>query len=160
VSHPALGLPPLDESAGFPAAAARLRDAHGPIGLRAVEAATQADPTLGERLGEIGLRRFLRDTEAWTDKIATCVGANDPSPMRQWAESITAPYRRRRVSMDDLTRLAEGFRAAVRSVLGPEEQAVADVALDSAIEVFRWHRRIAGDARRRNKLLQFIYKGA
>jgi len=45
-------------------------------------------------------------------------------------------------------------------VLGPEEQAPANDALDAAIEVFRWHRRLAGDARKRNKILEFIYKGA
>jgi hypothetical protein len=31
--------------------------------------------------------------------------------------------------------------------------------LDEAIAVYRWHRRIAGDARKRNALLQLIYKG-
>ena len=33
-------------------------------------------------------------------------------------------------------------------------------AIDAAIAVFKWNRRIAGDARKRNKLLQFLYKGA
>ena len=28
------------------------------------------------------------------------------------------------------------------------------------IDRFKWHRRIAGDARKRNRLLQAIYKGA
>jgi hypothetical protein len=28
------------------------------------------------------------------------------------------------------------------------------------IDRFRWHRRIAGDARKRNRLLAAIYKGA
>lgn len=160
VSHPNLGLPPLDEAAGFPAAADRLRSARAEIGTRALEATTRADPTLGERLGEIGLRQLLRDTEIWVDRIALCVASADPTPMRAWAEQITAPYRRRRVSMDDLTHLAEGFRAAVRSTLGPVEQVPADAALDAAIDVFRWHRRLAGDARKRNRLLQAIYKGA
>ena len=62
--------------------------------------------------------------------------------------------------MDDLTRFAEGFRAALQAVLGPVEQASANAALDAAIEVFRWHRRLAGDARRRNRILLAIYKGA
>ena len=35
----------------------------------------------------------------------------------------------------------------------------AGVALDEAIKVYRWHRRLAGDARKRNALLQLIYKG-
>ena len=160
MSHPNLGLPPLDLDAGFPVAAERLRAARPSIGPRAMEAVTKADPAIRDRLGEIGLRQLLRDTETWIDQIAVCVAANDPTPMRNWAEKITAPYRRRRVSMDDLTLLAEGLRAAVRSVLGPQEQAAADAALDSTIVVLRWHRRLAGDARKRNKLLQFIYKGA
>jgi len=35
-----------------------------------------------------------------------------------------------------------------------------DTTIDAMIEVFRWNRRIAGDARKRNRLLQAIYKGA
>ena len=35
----------------------------------------------------------------------------------------------------------------------------ADAALDAAIEVFRFHRRLAGDARKRNPILAAIYKG-
>jgi hypothetical protein len=45
-------------------------------------------------------------------------------------------------------------------VLDPREQATANAALDTAIKVFRWHRRLAGDARKRNRILQAIYKGA
>jgi hypothetical protein len=35
----------------------------------------------------------------------------------------------------------------------------ADAALDAAIEVYRWHRRLAGDARKKNAFLQLLYKG-
>ncbi|MHB8460652.1 MAG: hypothetical protein ACYDAK_05625 [Candidatus Limnocylindrales bacterium] len=160
MSHPNLGLPPLDERAGSPAGAARLRAATSEVGVRVIEAATSADPTLRERLGEVGLRQLLRDTGIWTDRIALCVAADDPTPMRTFAEQIAPPYRRRRVSMDDLTTLAEAFRAVVRAILTPTEQTTADTALDAAIEVFRWHRRIAGDARKRSRILQAIYKGA
>jgi len=160
VSHPSLGLPPLDETAGFPTAAARLRDASGRIGLRALEATVDADPSLPDRLGETGMRWLLRDTEIWTDRLAFCVATAQSSPMREFAEMIAPVYRRRRVPMDDLVGMAEGFRSSSRAVLGPEEQVPANAALDSAIEVFRWHRRLAGDARRRNKILAFIYKGA
>ena len=38
--------------------------------------------------------------------------------------------------------------------------AALDAAIDAAIAVFKWHRRLAGDARKRNPLLAFIYKGA
>jgi hypothetical protein len=37
---------------------------------------------------------------------------------------------------------------------------LVDGAVDAMIDRFRWHRRIAGDARRRNRLLAAIYKGA
>jgi hypothetical protein len=160
VSHPNLGLPPTDARAGYPDAARSLRAANAAVGLRALEAAVEADPTIRERLGDLGLRQLLRDTEIWVDRIAMAVGAGDPSILASWAEQIVAPYRRRRVSMDDLTLLADGFRASVRSVVGPQAQPAADAGLDAAIAVFRWHRRLAGDARKRNKLLQFIYKGA
>ena len=160
MSHPSLGLPPLDETAGFPRAAARMRASTATIGLRALETAVTDDPTMKERLGETRLRYLLRDTEIWTDRLALCVAAADPTPMRTFAEHIVPPNRRRRISMDDLVRLAEGYRASTRSVLGPAEQVPANAALDAAIEVFRWHRRIAGDARKRNKILEFIYKGA
>ena len=37
--------------------------------------------------------------------------------------------------------------------------AAADAPIDEAIAQFKWHRRLAGDARKRNAFLQFIYKG-
>jgi hypothetical protein len=69
-------------------------------------------------------------------------------------------YRRRRVPIDDLINLHEGFRVALPAVLSPEERPLAERAIDAAIESFRWNRRIAGDARRRNPILDAIYKGA
>ena len=77
-----------------------------------------------------------------------------------WADWCAPLYRRRRVPMDDLISVSEGLRGAVRSFLGPDEMAIADEAIDRAIRVFRWNRRIAGDARKRNRLLAAIYKGA
>jgi hypothetical protein len=62
--------------------------------------------------------------------------------------------------MDDLILLCEGLRLAVPAVLAPDERTIADVALDEAVRVFRWHRRLAGDARKRNRLLAALYKGA
>jgi hypothetical protein len=56
--------------------------------------------------------------------------------------------------------LCEGLRAAFPSVLTPAELPVASAALDAAIAGYRWHRRLAGDARKRNALLQLLYKGA
>jgi hypothetical protein len=61
--------------------------------------------------------------------------------------------------MGDLVALCEGLRAAFPSVLTPGEMTPASEALDAAITSYRWHRRIAGD-RKRNPILQLLYKGA
>jgi len=42
----------------------------------------------------------------------------------------------------------------------PGELPAASQALDAAIGAYRWHRRIAGDARKRNPIIAFLYKGA
>src|SRR6185437_7860748 len=97
VSHPNLGLPPLDVDAGFPVAAERLRISRASIGVRAMEAFTAGDPTIRDRYGETGLRQMLRDTEIWTEQLARCVGSGSSTPMRMWAEQLTPLYRRRKV---------------------------------------------------------------
>ncbi len=61
--------------------------------------------------------------------------------------------------MDDLVTLSEGLRSALSAVLAPEEQGAADVALDEAIAVFRGYRRIAGDARKRSRIMTALYRG-
>lgn len=159
MSHYALGLPPTDMRAGFPDAAERLRADVGRLGTRALEVALQRDPTLRERLGETGLRALLRDTEIYIERIARAVASTDPGQVREWADWVAPVYRRRRVPMDDLVTLTEGLRSAVASVLAPDEQAIADVALDQAVATFRWYRPLGGDARKRNRLLDAIYRG-
>jgi hypothetical protein len=62
--------------------------------------------------------------------------------------------------MDDLVSLIEGLRRAIRGYLSPTEMTVGNAAIDGAIVRMRWNRRIAGDARKRNRLLQLLYKGA
>ena len=119
-----------------------------------------ADPTMGTRYDEAGLRHLLRDAELLAERVALCVEAGDPRPAHDYAEWTAPVYRRRRVPMDDLVALCDGLRAAFPSVLSPAELGPASEALDAAIEAYRWHRRIAGDARRRNPILAFLYKGA
>jgi hypothetical protein len=159
VSHPSLGLPPLDLTAGFPDAAARIRSAAPRLAARALAVAIDGDATIGDRYDEVGLRHLLRDAELLADRIAMTVAAGDPRPAAEYAEWTAPVYRRRRVPMDDLIALCNGLRAAFPSVLTPVEVPAAGAALDAAIEVYRWHRRLAGDARKRNAFLQFIYKG-
>ena len=79
--------------------------------------------------------------------------------MREYAEQVGPVYRRKRVPLDDLIHLCEGPARAPRRRARRRAFDVASVALDEAIAVFRWHRRIAGDARKKNAFLQFIYKG-
>jgi hypothetical protein len=160
VTHPSLGLPPRNMKAGFPAAAAALRASRRRIAARALEAAIEIDPTIAERYDEIGLRKLLHDAEVLLDRVADSVASNDPHVTASWADQVVPLYRRRAVPMDDLVRLCEGLRRAIAAVLVPGEQGPVHAALDEAIRVFRWHRRLAGDARRRNRILAAIYKGA
>ena len=160
MSHPALGLAPLDQTAGLPAAAARLRAAKGRLGTRALEIALERDPTIRVHNDEDGVRLLLRDTEVLVDLLAESLATGSVAAIRSWSEQASVIYRRRRVPMDNVIALCEGLREAAQAVLTPAERPAADAALDSAIERFRWQRRIAGDARKRNRILQLIYKGA
>jgi hypothetical protein len=159
VSHPSLGLPPPDETAGAPAAEA-IRTHRDRLAPRAFEAAVEADPTFRERYDEIGLRRLLRDTGSMIDRVALAVATNDPEFASEWANWIGPVFRRRHVPMDDLVTIAEGVRRVLVSFLPPSDVAPVHVAIDGAIKTFRNYRRLAGDARKRNRLLAFIYKGA
>lgn len=160
MSHPSLGLPPRDLTAGLPDAAARLRAAAPRLAARALEVAIDADATLRERNDDAGLRARLHDAELLVERIALAVAADDTTPTREYADWTSPVYRRKRVPLDDLINLCEGLRAAMPSVLAPLEMPFADRAIDAAIEQYRWHRRLAGDARKKNRLLQLLYKGA
>ncbi len=119
----------------------------------------ERDPTLRERYDEIGLRQRLRDAELLAERIAVSVAEDDPAAAREYADWTSPMYRRKRVPLDDLINLCEGLRAAIAGAVAPGMAAAADVAIDEAIAQYKWHRRLAGDARKRNALLQFIYKG-
>jgi hypothetical protein len=62
--------------------------------------------------------------------------------------------------MDDLINLANGVREAIAAVLPVGDMRVVEAAVDAMIDRFKWHRRLAGDARKRNRILAAIYKGA
>lgn len=160
VSHPTLGLPPRSLVAGFPDAADRLRSSRARIAARAIEVAVDADPTFRTRYDEPGLRNFLRDAEVFTDRLALCVAGDDPHWLREFADQTATVFRRRKVAMDDVVRILEGLRAGARSLLSEDEMVPADHALDAAVTVFREYRRLAGDARKRNRIAAALYKGA
>jgi hypothetical protein len=160
VSHPSLGRPPLDLTAGEPAAGAALRAASDRVAARALEASVGLDPTFRDRYDELRLRELLADLGAFITRLATAVAAGDTGVMTGWAEQVAVRYRKRAVPMDDVITLCEGLRRAARAVVEPDALASIDASLDAAIKVFKWHRRLAGDARKRHPLLAFIYKGA
>ena len=112
------------------------------------------------RYDELGLRERLHDAALLADRIALSVAAGDPGPAREYADWTGPTYRRKRVPLDDLINLLEGLRAALPSVVDGVALDDASTAIDDAIAVYRWQRRLAGDARKRNAFLQFIYKGA
>ena len=159
VSHPSLGLPPLSLTAGSPEAAERIRASAQRLAARALAVAIQADPTIRDRYDEAGQRHLLHDAALLAERVALAVASGSPAPASEYAEWTAIVYRRKAVPMDDLVALCEGLRAALPSSLAPGELPAASAALDAAIAVYRWHRRLAGDARKRNRLLQFIYKG-
>jgi hypothetical protein len=159
VTHPSLGLPPGDQRIVHPDAARTVRERASVLAARALEVAIERDPTLRARNDEAGLRARLWDATLLARRLALAVEQDDPAPMRDYAEQVGPVYRRKQVPLDDLIHLCEGLRASLGGVLAGEPFDVASLALDEAIAVFRWHRRIAGDARKKNALLQFIYKG-
>jgi hypothetical protein len=159
VSHPSLGLPPPDPTAGLPGAAARIRANQERLAARALRLALDSDPKMETRYDEAGLRQLLRDAELLAERVALCVATDEPDQAREYGEWTAPLYRRRGVPMDDLVALCEGLRVAFSSVLAPGETGAAGAALDQVIAVYRWHRRVAGDARKRNALLQLLYKG-
>jgi len=154
-----MGTPPPDMQAGFPAAGERIRQNRQRVAARSLEIALASVPGLRERYDELGLRRLLHDTEIIAERVALSVAANDPYFARNFAGTSAIIFRRRKVPMDDVIALCEGLRAALPALLGHAELVPANVALDEAIEEFRWYRRLAGDARKRNPILEFIYKG-
>ena len=159
VSHPSLGRPPLDLTAGSSDAARRIREAAPQLAAQALAVALDNDPTLRDRNDEDGLRQRLHDAHLLAHRVAVAVAANDPAPAREYANWTSPVYRRKRVPLGDLMNLCEGLRAALRGTLGPHELDAANLALDEAIAQYKWHQRLAGDARKRNAFLQFIYKG-
>ena len=159
VSHPSLGKPPRSLDTGFPGAAARLRTERSRLATRALESAVAKDPTFRTRYDEAGLRGLLQDAEVFVDRLAMCVAGNDPHWLKEFADMTAPAYRRKGVAMDDVVRLLEGIRAGARGVLSEAETAPADAALDEAVAVFKWYRRLAGDARKRNPILAALYKG-
>ena len=137
-----------------------LRSGGARLRARAFAAALDLDPTLAERHDELVRQALLADLEAFVDRLVVAISTGDPRAMATFADLVAVRYRKRKVSMDDIVTLCEGLRRAAAAVVEPSSHAALDAAIDAGIVVFKWHRRLAGDARKRNPLLAFIYKGA
>ncbi|GAC1664923.1 MAG: hypothetical protein NVS9B8_05660 [Candidatus Limnocylindrales bacterium] len=160
MSHPSLGLPPIDRISALPPAAGRVTAAREHLAARALEIAIDRDPTMPDRHDEYAMRRLLRDAGVLIDRVVDSIAADDPEAARVFADATPPAYRRRKVPMNDLILICEGIRSAIGATLGGAEMGPVDAAIGAMIERFRWHGRIAGDARKKNRLLQAIYKGA
>ena len=147
-------------SAGDRAAAAAIRGAGSRLCARALAAALDIDPTMKERHDDLVRQALLSDMQAFVDRLIVAVSSGDPRAMATFADLVAVRYRKRKIAMDDVVTLCEGLRRAAGAVIDPSAQPTIDAAIDEAIKVFKWHRRIAGDARKRHPLLAFIYKGA
>ena len=151
---------PPDMTAGFPDAAARLVAATDTIGARALGDALENTAGMRERYDEHGLRLLLRDTQVMVERVAMSVASGDPLWTREWTDWVAPVYRRRRVPMDDVAAVMQGVRRAAAALLSEDERVPMNAAMDEAIAVLRYHRRFSGDARRRNPIVDAIYKGA
>jgi hypothetical protein len=147
-------------SAGDPAAAAALRSGGARLRARALAAALDLDPTMRDRHDDLVRAALLADLEAFVDRLITAVASGDPHAMATFADLVAVRYRKRKIAMDDVVTLCEGLRRAAAAVVEPSAQPTIDAAIDEAITVLKWYRRLAGDARKRNPLLALIYKGA
>jgi hypothetical protein len=159
VSHPSLGRPPRTTAIAWSGAARRIRETAPGLAARALAVAIDRDPTLRTRYDGTGLRERLRDAELLAERVAYAMSVGDPSAAGEYADWTSPVYRRKRVPLDDLINLCEGVRAAIGGAMAPSIASEADTSIDAAIAQFKWHRRLAGDARKRNAFLQFIYKG-
>jgi hypothetical protein len=153
-------MPPPDLRAGDPASAAAIQRGGARLRTRAFEAALDLDPTLRDRHDDLVRQALLADLQAFVDRLATSVASGDPRAMATFADLVAVRYRKRKIPMDDLVTLCNGLRRAAAAVVEPASMPAIDAGLDAAIEVFKWHRRLGGDARKRNPFLAFIYKGA
>jgi len=115
---------------------------------------------MSERHDELTRKALLSDLEAFVDQLVVAIASGHPHGMATFADLVAVRYRKRRIPMDDVVTMCEGLRRAAGSVLDARTLPALDAAIDEGITVFRWYGRLAGDARKRNPILAFIYKGA
>jgi hypothetical protein len=159
MTHPSLGHPPFDATAGQPAAAARIRRDSARLGKIAFEATLQRDPAFRERYDDRMLRLLLRDYERHIEQLARSLETGEERYVTQYGEWLVPVYRHRRVPMRDLISMLEGLASASISVLPTEDGRHVRTLIDLWVTRLRHHQRLAGD-HEGNSVARFIWKGA
>lgn len=159
MSHPALGLPPLDRTAGLPDAAGRIRAARKRLAAMSLQAAVKDDPTLTTRYDEVALRELLRDADRHLEQLAQALETGQASKITTYAEWIQPAYRRRHVSARDQALLLQRLADAAATVLAPDEIRALEGYVGGWLKVLELHRRLPGD-HKGNAAVRFIWKGA
>lgn len=159
MSHPSLGLPPADPTAGRPAAAARLRRQRTTLADLALRSAVAADPTLETRYDAVVLRTLLRDYDRHIEQFALALETGEDRFVTDWAEWITPIYRRRRIPARDQRTLVAALRSAAAAVLAPDDAADVGELVAAWFRTLHFNQRLPGD-HRGNPVARFIFKGA
>ena len=159
MSHPTLGLPPADTSAGNPAAAARLRSNVDRVARIALQATLRDAEGFADRYDESSLRLFLRDLHRHVEQLAKALETGDDYYVVAYGEWLVPVYRRRRVPMADFMAMLAGLDAAAGTVLSPEEREVTDRFFVRWRDMLKHHQRLPGD-HKGNSVIRFFWKGA
>jgi hypothetical protein len=159
MSHPSLGLPPPDATAGHPAAAARLRGERVRLAQIALESTAQLDPTFSDRHDEVAFRRFLRDYDGHIEQLARALETGEDRFVVQYGEWLVPVFRHRHVSMKDLMLLLDGLRTAALTVLTSQDAVLLRDLMARWQARLKHHQRLAGD-HKGNSLVRFFWKGS
>jgi hypothetical protein len=159
MSHPSLGLPPDDRSAGHPAASGRLREARPRLAQIALETSLQLDRTFADRYDELALRRFLRDYDTHIEQLARALETGEDCFVVQYGEWLVPVFRHRYVPMTDFMLLLDGLRAAALTVLTSQDAALLRSLMERWQARLKHHQRLPGD-HKGNPIVRFFWKGA
>jgi hypothetical protein len=159
MTHPSLGFPPPDATAGNPAAAARIRAEKMRLAQLAFETTLNRDPSFRERYDERMLQMLLRDYDRHIEQVARALETGQDRFVVQYGEWLVPVYRHRRVPMGDLVALLDGLAAAASSALSSEDGRLLRELMARWSGRLRHHQRLAGD-HTGNSIVRFFWKGA
>jgi hypothetical protein len=159
MTHPSLGLPPADPTAGHPDAARRLRANRDRLARLAFENTLRLAPHFTERYNELTLRLLLRDFERHVEQLARAMETGLDQYVVNYAEWLVPVYRRRRIPMRDFIAMVDGLRHATATVFSPDETDFAQSLFERWAQMLTHHARLPGD-HVGNKYARFFFKGA